>query len=324
MVSEVKKRSRSRAVLPDGIIVPDGKGQVFRNDPSKESFIWTNKFLDEEIPVLHLELAGITYADKNYLVRRIGDVRNPYNSLFVIEYVVSGKGYIEAKGVRTAVKAGDLYIVDCRIPHAYYSDPEDPFEKKWLNIRGRFMNAVEPLIFRGDPYVVMPLGDDASKLMEDIHERIRRTTPADSDEMLSYVMKRILDLFIFIENYRKIQKDELSKPERIVRHIEQNICLDISVNDISENFYISSSTLYRMFKSSFGISPKDFIMKKKIEAAKRMIADNDSSISTIASALNFYDSHHFSRTFKKYAGMSPTQYKNELNNKETINSKLLR
>lgn len=288
------------------------KGQISRIDRDREELIWANKFICNELPLFYLELAGITYSDENYLISRRGDIRNPYNNLFVIEYVTAGKGYIEAKGVRTPVCEGDVYLVDCRHSHRYYADEKDPFEKKWINVRGTFLNAMAPLIFQDNPYVVIHLGQEGGQVMEAIHHKIRAATPADSEMMLAYIMQRILDLFLLIDRERKNEVNTLSQRDRIVRYIEQNICLDLHVTDLVEYFYISSSTLYRMFTSSFGMSPKDFILYKKIEAAKRMIADNESTFNMIAAVLNFYDSHHFFRVFRKYTGMSPTEYKNSV------------
>ncbi len=288
------------------------RGQGCRVDRSKEEILWANRFFYKELPTIHLDTAGTTYADKNYLIRRNGEAHDSHNRLFVLEYVMSGKGYIEANGIRSTVTAGDLYIVDGRFTHQYYADSKDPFEKKWINVRGSFLNSVIPLLLQENPYLVMSLGGSAEMIMDQIHNRIRRTTPTDSNEMLGYIMKKIVDLFILIDTERKKAQDTFSRQEKIVRYIEQNICLDIHVSDLCESFYISASTLYRLFMTCFGMSPKDFIMAKKVEMAQRMISDNESSFSAIASALHFYDSRHFARTFKKYTGVSPAEYKNRI------------
>ena len=207
------------------------------------------------------------------------------------------------------MKAGDFYVINCKHPHCYYANEKDPFTKKWINVRGRFLESMEPLLLQGKAYTVLPLGEHAGQVMDDIHKKIRRTTPADSEEMVSYIMKRILDLFLLSERYRQEEMERLSRHEQIVRYVEQNICLDLHVGDLCEHFYISQSTLYRYFLTSFGMSPKDFIMQKKIEAAKRMIAANEHSFRSIASVLHFCDSHHFFRSFRRYTGMSPSEYR---------------
>ena len=84
---------------------------------------------------------------------------------------------------------------------------------------------------------------------------------------LAHFLKQIILLLILIiimiDNKRRTETDKMPLEEQIVRYIENNICLDISVANLSETFYISSSTMYRMFQKLYGMSPKDFIMKKK-------------------------------------------------------------
>ncbi len=281
-----------------------------RVDRSREEIIWANTFWEtRRHPTLWVDMAGISFRDKNYYIARGGSPDTLSYDLFVLEYVTAGKGYIEALGTKTEVKAGDFYMVNCKIPHCYYSDEKDPFSKKWINVRGSFLESMEPLLLQGKPYAVLPLGERAGQVMDEIHKKIRRTTPADFEEMTSYIMKRILDLFLLTDRYRREEMERLSRDEQIIRYVEQNICLDLHVGDLCEHFYISSSTLYRYFMTSFGVSPKDFIMQKKIEAAKRMIAANESTFRSIASVLHFCDSHHFFRCFRRYTGMSPSEYR---------------
>ncbi len=275
----------------------------------REEFIWSNKWIRGELPNMHLELAGITYSHEQYQIIRKGDPYQLYDAMYVIEYVVSGKGYIEAKGSKSAVKAGDIYMIDCRIPHRYYADRDEPFEKKWMNLRGRYINAMAPLLLGDNPYVVMPLGEEAERHMERMHDRIRRTSSADSEQMLTELMRWLFELYMMMERYRCKATESLARLDRIVRYIEQNVCLDIRVRDLTEYFYISSSTLYRLFMNAYGMSPKDFILYKKVEAAKRLIVDGELTIHAIAAVLKFYDTHHFFRVFRQYTKISPTAYR---------------
>ncbi len=289
------------------------KATVSRIDRSREEIIWANTFGESrQRPTLWVDMAGTTFRDKNYYIVRAGITDAVSHDLFVLEYVTAGTGYVEALGERTQVKAGDFYLINCRFPHCYYSDPKDPFEKRWINVRGSFTDALCPLILQGRPYAVLPLGDPAGQVMDEIHKKIRRTTPADSDQMLSFTMKRILDLLLIADRYRARETEMLSREEQIVRYIEQNICLDLHVADLCEHFYLSPSTLYRRFMAQFGVPPKEFIMQKKIEVSKRMIASRESTLPSIASVLHFCDAQHFFRCFKAYTGMSPSEYRASL------------
>jgi len=273
-----------------------------------EDILWRNEYPNRNMNILHVERAGITYPNPHYLIRRTR-AADCFDSLFVIEYVVSGKGYIESEGRRACVGAGDLYIINRKTVHRYYADAEDPFLKKWINLDGSFMNHITKAFFLEEPFLVMPLGERAEQIIDGIHERIIRTTATDSDQMITFVMKELLDLFLLIDEYRRAEDEKRGLEERILGYIERNISLDISVNTLCREFYVSSSTLYRIFRQKFGVSPKDFILKQKIEVAKKMILDDDVSMSAVALALSFYDSHHFLKTFKKHEGIFPAEYR---------------
>ena len=78
----------------------------------------------------------------------------------------------------------------------------------------------------------------------------------------------------------------------------QNITEKIRVSNLAELIYLDEGYFSNLFKATFGVSVKQYIMDKKIERAKTMlIADTPTSI--VAETLNFYDTASFSNYFKK-------------------------
>jgi AraC-like DNA-binding protein len=67
--------------------------------------------------------------------------------------------------------------------------------------------------------------------------------------------------------------------------------------------------MIRQFKTYFGISPYEYLMRKRIEAARLMLRHSDLLIKEIAARLQFSDQYYFSNYFKKKTGMSPAHYK---------------
>lgn len=58
----------------------------------------------------------------------------------------------------------------------------------------------------------------------------------------------------------------------------------------------------------------DFILKEKTEEAKRLLRYTDKPITSISAYLGFSSQSHFSRTFKKYTGSLPNEYRKRHNN----------
>ncbi len=280
-------------------------------DRSLEKRIWSNMRGISQPDLLRVEMAGITYPDKNYAIRRTRRSKRVYDDLYVIEYVVSGIGYIESEGLRKSVGAGDLYIIHRRTVHTYYADKQQPFCKKWLNVSGRFMWAMQEAFFDEGPFTVVNLGESAERIIDGIHKLLGEADE-DTDVLRAEVMRQLLELFLLIDGHKRALRDEMTPYEQICEYIEQNICNDLNVSVIASKFFISPSTLYRMFVSNAGVSPKEYIVGRKIALAKRMIGANDATFNDIAASLGFYDSHHFFKTFRAVTGQSPTEYRNQL------------
>ena len=283
------------------------KSEKINVNKARENIIWRNLPNKTGADALNVEMAGVTFPDENYAIRRGRATKRAFDNMFVIEYVTSGVGYLEAQGIRVRVAEGDLYVIHRRTVHSYYADKQRPFSKKWINVSGKFVNALSEVFFTDGPFTVVHLGRDAEKIMDDIHGILKNS--AKKTDVNEQVMHKFLDLYLLIDAHNKDTSRKFSTFERITEYVEQNLLSEVSVASVCERFYISPSTLYRLFKRNTGVSPKEYIQSKKLDTAKRMIAANDSPLNVIAATLGFYDSHHFFRVFREATGMSPSEYR---------------
>ena len=84
---------------------------------------------------------------------------------------------------------------------------------------------------------------------------------------------------------------------------------DLSLPEIALRCGVSECYFRRLFKEYSGESPIRFLQHHRIEKAKQLLlSDEDYSIGEIAQLLDFSDIYHFSKTFKKLCGISPTQF----------------
>ncbi|MGB4658219.1 MAG: PocR ligand-binding domain-containing protein [Mobilitalea sp.] len=91
----------------------------------------------------------------------------------------------------------------------------------------------------------------------------------------------------------------------ILSHKEETI----SLKKMAEYCHVSSSYLSRLFTKEVGESYSIFIVKMKIDWAKEIIETTDYAISRISEALGFNDVGYFTKTFKKYVGLTPSFYR---------------
>ena len=71
---------------------------------------------------------------------------------------------------------------------------------------------------------------------------------------------------------------------------------------------VSEVYFRRLFLNSFGVSPKEYMIQKRIDYAKILLKSGDFSVSEIATLCGYTEPCHFSREFTKRVGISPSQY----------------
>lgn len=91
-------------------------------------------------------------------------------------------------------------------------------------------------------------------------------------------------------------------------YIEDNVGEPISLEDLARVAGISRFHFARQFRLRTGESPMGYLLRSRIERAKPMLRATNTKVSEIAATLGFADQSHFTRTFKRLVGMSPTAF----------------
>jgi AraC-like DNA-binding protein len=102
---------------------------------------------------------------------------------------------------------------------------------------------------------------------------------------------------------------------QIIDMIRANISNKIEIKNIAKRVGLSTSSMYRLFKTEMGISPVEFVMLEKIKLAKHYLTDKNVYIKNVSFEAGFEDSNYFIRLFKHYEGITPKQYQQLLHKK---------
>lgn len=115
------------------------------------------------------------------------------------------------------------------------------------------------------------------------------------------------------EAAQKVGSNKTDKTESVVEKatdfIDKNYMKDISLDDISKYCNISSYYFSKLFKQEKGENYVEYLNRVRIENAKAMLSQGDSSIKEVCYSVGFSDPNYFSRAFKKYEGVTPTEFK---------------
>ncbi len=263
--------------------------------------------------LFHPILAGVTHPSPDYYCERFKtDMMLPYQ--YVLEYVVSGTGYLDVSGKHYEVHAGDTYLVNRAVmPARWYSDCSDPYEKKWLNFCGRFAEGLAYAYNMTEPVYIAHLNTEDQ--MDEIHSVLLDYNFRDSRSDDFRIMKQLLKIY----ERMHLALEEKGKPDRatfhqIAEYISANLLYEsLTPKRICMNFYISDRTLIRMFVNQIGISPAKYITLQRVEYAKQLLLTTNCSIEEISKMLHFSDARYFRYVFSKYCGMTPTEWRKKKN-----------
>ena len=100
----------------------------------------------------------------------------------------------------------------------------------------------------------------------------------------------------------------------ILLYIDNNIYEKISVSTLCEHFCISTSMLHSLFRKNMNNTAKNYINELKLSKSKELIRNSTHTLSEISEMLGFSSIHYFSKKFKSYFNISPTEYSKSIYN----------
>ncbi|MDF2514635.1 MAG: hypothetical protein K0S04_4501 [Herbinix sp.] len=105
-------------------------------------------------------------------------------------------------------------------------------------------------------------------------------------------------------------------PEVIKSYLDENYITEINLNDISERYFFTKEYLSKLFKKSYGIGIYEYVLSLRMRRAKDLLLCDDMQIQQISDLLGYSNSNYFSKAFKNYYSISPSDFRE--NNMKSI------
>jgi AraC family transcriptional regulator len=96
---------------------------------------------------------------------------------------------------------------------------------------------------------------------------------------------------------------------RLAEHVNANLACKIVIKDLAASLDISVSHFCRAFKRTFGMSARVWIRQRRIELAQGLMLTTDASLSEIALSCGMCDQSHFTRSFRRIVGETPSSWR---------------
>lgn len=255
----------------------------------------------------YIQEAGYLKSLKPHLSRRSG---LPSYLFFV---VLSGSGevsYKEPSGgapVRSHADTGDCFFWDCTGEYTHISTDEDPWELLWIHFYGP-QAAAYYSYFREHHHWQFRSGH-FTELLAAIETIIRyNEEPTDDTDILT--AQQIVNILTLICTESGERNELLSdKLKSILHYLDEHYTEHISLDLLSEQFFISKYYLSREFKKEYGITIIQYILAKKITNAKELLRYSSASIEEIAALCGIDDASYFNKVFRKMEGCTASEYR---------------
>lgn len=101
---------------------------------------------------------------------------------------------------------------------------------------------------------------------------------------------------------------------RALEHIHERHAAPVATNHVAKLAGLSPSQFERVFRKALGTSPRQYLLRVRVEAACRALVETDETLAVIAQRCGFYDQSHFTRSFSALMGATPSVYRRERRN----------
>ena len=250
---------------------------------------------------------GVTYGP---------DLRDCYH----LHIVRSGCGVLRADGKIFHPHAGQMFLLKHKEVVEYTADRKDPWSYCWVTFNGsEARRIVEEIGFTEGIYLlsIETPPEDFFDLIRRMHTRPEMTRVNELFrrgvmlEYLSMAMEASPAAMTADDgrNHRPVE-DYIDCAAQFIHYNYQTI----TVGDVVNFIGFSRGYLTTAFRRAKGISLQEYLLRVRMQKAKELILSTNLQIQEIAEKVGYSDQLNFSRIFRKYEGICPSDYRNKMRN----------
>lgn len=227
-------------------------------------------------------------------------INSIYSRLY---YVRSGSACIRiGDGTIFKLEQGKWYLLPSGCSFEYWCD--DNLEHIFFHLKFCDYDGLDLLSNCKVP-VSMRIAEDESEFFI---KHLYNSNVADHLKMYNTVYKILI---MFTEKFciDIDRKDYSNCIMKAIRYIKRNLSMQLTITEISENIFVSKSTLTKHFQKELEISVNNYIHDMIMMEAEQLLVNTDMSILDISEKFGFSDQFYFSRKFKTKFGIPPREYR---------------
>lgn len=264
-------------------------------------------FAQEKGEPFVIEIGGKSWCDGSYLINR------KQAKIWVVEYVLAGRGTVRDTSDPNREyypEADDVYLLEAGKDHYYYADAEEPWEKIFVNFSGPVVEGLADA-FCLSGRIHYP---GMSVLKPEFLQIYEWMTNMELPEryVLEQVELKIHKIFRILGQQGRDRQQDTGEMQKVRRYLDEHVRQIVTIQDLSELIYRSPDYVIKHFKREMGMTPYQYLLKRKMTIAERLLRDTVLPVKEVAEHLGYEDAHYFSGLFKKEKGASPKRFRENM------------
>ena len=223
-------------------------------------------------------------------------------------FITGGRGDFPIREERFPVGVHDMVAVNAGVPHTETSQNGSPMEYVVLGVEG-----LETIAGTGGYTLLSQAVESALSGCLRILIQESREPRAGCDEICQRLLEVILlrltrrdDFALSAAPAGAGSSRECSLVRRYIdNHFKENLTLD----QLAELAHINKYYLSHSFRREFNTSPISYLISRRIQESRFLLAETDHSLSQIAQILGYSSLSYFSQSFRRLEGISPNEYR---------------
>jgi AraC-like DNA-binding protein len=234
-----------------------------------------------------------------------------------IHVITSGKGVLRMQGREYNLCAHQAFLIPAGVSAQYTADLTDPWTYMWVGFSGLMSEESMGMAGFSLEHPVRAVGNE-SILQHDIEGMIETYHLTFTNEL-----RRNGCFFHFIahliEDYQaqgvlgsesNLQSAQYAR--KVYHYIMDNFSKSIKIQDLASEIGLSRNYLYSCFKDVYKVSPKQFLDSVRMEHAASLLVSKYMNIGQVAHCVGFDDELAFSKAFKEFHHIAPSEFRKQL------------
>ena len=228
---------------------------------------------------------------------------------FCPHVIISGRGIVEVNGISHEMKRGDMFTLWPGSEILYHDFPETPWRFYYFHLEGEDRKAyVRALGLTREKPVNRPQRTEAVISAFGLIWKLLLKKPRLGQYQVLSTLFRLPELCDREENAAG-QDDDLAEQAKALIGSSFNPA-GLNVNELCERLGVSRVTLYRHFTARQGITPTEFIIRRRLDNARFLLSDTVKTVAEIAGLAGFNSEKYFLKQFKQRFGLTPSEFRN--------------